>query len=77
MEKTFATLSRTFRALAALERTGVIVSVKFGQSPSVEITPEAHRALFPDAAVLHGSKATIYRSSICGMDVTAREVAIG
>lgn len=71
MEKTFATLSRTFRALAALERTGTVRSVQFWPKACVDLEIQKFKELFPKATGTIGPNGILYRAEAFGVEVTA------
>ena len=73
MKLTFASLSRTFRALAALERIGAIKTVTFGDAPRITMDTEAFRQMFPDIKPERSEYGTLYRAPIGELEVLAWE----
>lgn len=71
MKLTFASLSRTFRALSALERVGAIKTVTFGEAPRITLRDDAFRELFPDIPAVNTEYGTFYRVSFNGLEVVA------
>ena len=74
MKLTFASLNRTFRALASLEREGVVHRVTFDEHPYLELHPETFKELFPDVEPVNREFGDFYRVAIGDLEVTAWDV---
>lgn len=71
MKLTFASLSRMFRALASLERTGAIKTVTFGEEPRITLQEDTFKELFPDIPAVKTEYGTFYHVPFNGLEVFA------
>ena len=71
MKLTFASLSRMFRALASLERTGAIKTVTFGENSRITLREDVFKELFPDIPAVKTEYGTYYHVPFNGLEVFA------